>query len=273
MRHVLSTRGFRGNFLLNRGVLRVKFSWFSPRDNMRKHHFMPTAFLPPRAVRAFTLIELLVVIAIIAILASMLLPALARAKEHSRAAICSNNIRQLGVAASVYSLDFGRIPSMLDWLYAQRGGTDVTSGALYPYLKSKAVYLCPTDKAQLDAQKLPVPAAKRANSYAMNCMLCHAHESTKFFAPSRTIYLIEAANLNNIANYSAGLVAPPTTSSPFPFIGTGVLATRHNQRGFMLMADIHVEKMKRKQFDDLSRSDKQFWYPNDLTTIGGGGTP
>lgn len=243
---------------------------------MRKHHFVRTERQPRRSILAFTLIELLVVIAIIAILASLLLPALARAKEHSRAAICSNNIHQLGIAASVYTVDFARIPSMLDWLYPYNAGgavTDVTSGVLYPYAKSKAVYLCPTDKAQLD-QKLPPQPNKRANSYAMNCMLCHAHDATKCFAPSRTIYLIEATNLPVNGTYAAGLISPPSTTSPVGGISTAVLATRHNQRGFMLMMDAHVEKMKKKRFDDLTYGDKQFWYPNEKTTVGiGGDTP
>src|SRR3954462_13201077 len=65
----------------------------------------------PKSIGGFTLIELLVVIGIIAILASLLLPALAHAKERGRRTVCLSNLRQLGMAIHAYAADNdGNIP-------------------------------------------------------------------------------------------------------------------------------------------------------------------
>jgi prepilin-type N-terminal cleavage/methylation domain-containing protein len=71
---------------------------------------MPT-FCSPSARRAFTLVELLVVMTVVALLAAMLLPALASAKEKTRRVGCLSNLRQIGIALQSYAPDYsGRIP-------------------------------------------------------------------------------------------------------------------------------------------------------------------
>jgi prepilin-type N-terminal cleavage/methylation domain-containing protein len=98
-----------------------------------------------RGLRAFTLIELLVVIAIIAILASLLLPALGRAKEKTRRIACMSNQRQIMFACHMYSDEW---PDY--YYYTTTIGDDSAPLSLYPrFLSNWKCFICPSTKNQI----------------------------------------------------------------------------------------------------------------------------
>jgi prepilin-type N-terminal cleavage/methylation domain-containing protein/prepilin-type processing-associated H-X9-DG protein len=158
----------------------------------------------PKRGSAFTLVELLVVIAIIAIIASLVLPALARAKARAHSAFCLNNTRQLSLAWSIYAdehngtlaYNLGRsariastapalagpqmsdnwVNNVLNWeLNADNtNSAAVVETGIGPYTsKSAAVYRCPSDHVLSEAQR-SAGWVSRVRSYSMNAMVGNA---------------------------------------------------------------------------------------------------
>src|SRR5580658_441764 len=138
------------------------------------------------AAQAFTLIELLVVIAVIAILAALLLPAFARAKEEGRRANCVGNLRQLTICWEMYPDDNQGYLAPNNWIdYVGAGDnksvswcdgnalvdittSNIQSGLLYPYNRSPGIYHCPSDVSTIvNANGNPLPQL-RTRSYNMS---------------------------------------------------------------------------------------------------------
>lgn len=148
--------------------------------------------LHQQRANGFTLIELLVVIAIIAILAAILFPVFARARENARRASCISNMKQIGIAMNMYTQDYDeRLPEPgLGGVFRNASNTGLGQLfmgvlpfhlAVQPYAKNYQVFACPSDSLRLNAsvnRSGIVDAFKAANVPGANTLPPYSNSMT-----------------------------------------------------------------------------------------------
>ena len=223
--------------------------------------------------QGFTLIELLVVIAIIAILAAILFPVFAQAREKARQTSCLSNTKQLGLAALMYTQDYDETFPLFtyDYLTYWNGGRtatgqpfDKTRGLIFPYLKNGDVQKCPSYVGGSNlggagygySEGVFTDGSSDPATYAPLGAASHSALSK----PSETVLFGDGANRTDAAGTAPesmrftataqeNVWMQPPSSWCYPGFGcTASVDFRHHSFASFVFADGHAKAVKREAF-------------------------
>lgn len=225
--------------------------------------------------RGFTLIELLVVIAIIAILAAILFPVFARARENARRTSCLSNLKQIGIGLMMYTQDYDE--KITRTWYGPRANDEEDSNkntgdykwmdAIYPYVKSEQLFVCPSDSinSKYSYYKNEAGSTYKFGSYGMNAAYwgdADSYDSPNGMSlaaiddPSGTIYATEFWDTANtggnptapeiawrdVASQTDSSPIRPSTHNGMPSFGR--ILARHLETVNVLFTDGHAKNQR-----------------------------
>jgi prepilin-type N-terminal cleavage/methylation domain-containing protein/prepilin-type processing-associated H-X9-DG protein len=215
------------------------------------HHTRPRH---TRSTGGFTLIELLVVIAIIAILAAILFPVFAQAREKARQVSCLSNLKQLGAAFAMYTQDYDeQLPNATHgmagvnqpggWLFYTAFPTseyprsyDISQGSVFPYVKNAAVFVCPSDSQGSAAGN---SYAVNSNVLVMDSPLAPGRPLATFGSTASWVLLTEEAIA--MGDESGAFLRTNSTDDGFLNTSMNFLSVRHSEGANFLFLDGHVK--------------------------------